>query len=56
MNNYLLPLLGDRGGQVIWAILLTNMGHITNQYGPYYSPTPNPLAIGGGRKGHTNKI
>ena len=43
MNNYLLPLLGDRGGQVIWAILLTNMGHITNQYGPYYSPTPNPI-------------
>ena len=24
--------------KVIWAILLTNMGHITNQYGPYYQP------------------
>ena len=24
--------------KVIWAILLTNMGHITNQYGPYYFP------------------
>ena len=51
MNNYLLPLLGDCGGQVIWAILLTNMGHITNQYGPYYSPTPNPIPKGGGPKG-----
>ena len=28
--------------QVIWAILPTNMGHITDQYGPYYKPTPNP--------------
>ena len=26
----------------IWAILPTNMGHITNQYGPYYQPTPAP--------------
>ena len=24
--------------KVIWAILLTNMGHITDQYGPYYRP------------------
>ena len=28
--------------QVIWAILPTNMGHITDQYGPYYKPTPTP--------------
>ena len=36
--------------KVIWAILLTNMGHITNQYGPYYSPTPNPSPRERGRK------
>ena len=57
MNNYLLPLLGDCGGQVIWAILLTNMGHITNQYGPYYSPTPNPSPREGGeRKAHPQPL
>ncbi|MBQ2337576.1 MAG: hypothetical protein II384_00460, partial [Prevotella sp.] len=25
-------------GLPIWAILPTNMGHITNQYGPYCRP------------------
>ena len=46
--------------KVIWAILPTNMGHITHQYGPYYSPTPaillthpQPLPEGGGLKGST---
>ena len=37
-----LPKGGGPKGKVIWAILLTNMGHITDQYGPYYSPTPTP--------------
>ena len=26
------------------------MGHITDQYGPYYSPTPYPSPREGGRK------
>ena len=33
---------------LIWAILLTNMGHITDQYGPYYKPTPCPSPREGG--------
>ncbi len=52
--------------KVIWAILPTNMGHITNQYGPYYfpirlirpishirpiSPTGNSSPLGGLRGG-----
>ncbi len=43
-----LPKGGGPKGKVIWAILLTNMGHITDQYGPYYSPTPNPFPREGG--------
>ena len=27
--------------KVIWAILLTNMDHITDQYGPYWEPPSN---------------
>ena len=53
--------------KVIWAILLTNMSHITNQYGPYYfpirlirpishirpiSPTGNSSPLGGLRGGN----
>ena len=26
------------------------MGHITDQYGPYYKPTPNPSPREGSRK------
>ena len=28
--------------KVIWAILSTNMGHITDQYGPYWEPPSVP--------------
>ena|GEM_PF-2563113 len=68
ITNPLQPL--PKGGEiirkVIWAILPTNMGHITNQYGPYYfpirlirpishilpiSPTGNSSPLGGLRGG-----
>ncbi len=29
------------------------MGHITDQYGPYYKPTPNPSPREGSRKALT---
>ena len=85
MNNYLLPLLGDCGGQVIWAILLTHPQPLPKGGGQKGSPiglispmilirpispmvllpplgelrghpASHHLAIGGGRKGHTNTI
>ena len=32
------------------------MGHITDQYGPYYSPTPNPSPREGGLKEKREKV
>gem|GEM_PF-4383533 len=39
--------------KVIWPILPTNMAHITDQYGPYCNPAPNPpQGRGAGRLSH----
>ena len=65
-----LPKGGEIIRKVIWAILLTNMGHITNQYGSYYnpirlkrpisricpvSPTGNSSPLGGLRGGNGSR-
>jgi len=33
---------GEWMKKVIWAILSTNMGHIIDQYGPYWEPPSVP--------------